>query len=204
MTYTKLKEARHLGHLELVKAFLRAFRRAGLPLVHSGGFHPKPRISFTGALPVGTESLHETAVIRVVGSPPPNAVKQELNRRLPAGLTVTVVEPVRPGSKSLCVEESHYRVSVPGSVLKKETVAAFMQSDHFHVVKIDKKGHHKIDIRAIVNVMKLVSSSEVDLRIAHNAGPMFKPAEIVARVFDLSLSSTEGLRVLKTGQILKS
>jgi hypothetical protein len=89
-------------------------------------------------------------------------------------------------------------------VLKKETVAAFMQSDHFHVVKIDKKGHHKIDIRAIVNVMKLVSSSEVDLRIAHNAGPMFKPAEIVARVFDLSLSSTEGLRVLKTGQILKS
>ncbi|MFO8089628.1 MAG: TIGR03960 family B12-binding radical SAM protein [Desulfatiglandaceae bacterium] len=203
VTYTKLDEARHLGHLELVKAFLRAFRRAGLPLVHSGGFHPKPRISFAGALPVGTESLHETAVIRAAGSPSPDAVREKLNRRLPVGLAVTLIEPVRAGSKSLRIEESRYRVTVPGKVLKKEAAAKFMQSDHFHVVKIDKKGQHKVDIRAIVKMMELISSCEVDLKIAHNAGPMFKPAEIVARVFDLSRSSTEGLRVLKTGQTLK-
>jgi radical SAM family uncharacterized protein/radical SAM-linked protein len=203
VTYTKLNEARHLGHLELVKAFLRAFRRAGIPLVHSGGFHPKPRISFTGALPVGTESLHETALVRVVGALSPDALGEKINRQLPVGLAVTMVEPLVPGSKSLSLEESRYRVTVPGEVLKKEAVADFMQSDHFHVVKIDKKGHHNVDIRAIVKMMELVSSGEVDLKIAHNAGPMSKPAEIVARVFDLSLSSTEGFRVLKTGQILK-
>jgi radical SAM family uncharacterized protein/radical SAM-linked protein len=203
VTYTKLEESRHLGHLELVKAFLRAFRRAGLPLVHSGGFHPKPRISFAGALPVGTESLHETAMIRVAGAPPPDTIREKLNRRLPVGLGVTMVETMPPGSRSLRIEESRYRVTVPGEVVKKEVAAKFMHSDHFHVVKIDKKGQHKIDIRAIVKMMELVSSCEVDLRIAHNAGPMFKPAEIVARVFDLSLSSTEGLRVLKTGQTLK-
>jgi len=204
MTYTKLNEARHLGHLELVKAFLRAFRRAGLPLVHSGGFHPKPRISFGGALPVGTESLHETAVIRILGSLPLNLIREKLNRQLPFGLVVTTVEPMRHGSRSPRIEESRYRVTVPGQVLKEEAVAAFIRSDHFHVVKIDKKGQHEVDIRAIVKMMELVSSHEVDLKIAHDAGPMFKPAEIVARVFDLSLSSTEGLGVLKTGQILKS
>ncbi|HDR15463.1 MAG TPA: TIGR03960 family B12-binding radical SAM protein, partial [Desulfobacteraceae bacterium] len=203
LTYTKLNEARHLGHLELVKAFLRAFRRAGLPLVHSGGFHPKPRISFAGALPVGTESVHETAVIRVAGSPPVDTVREKINSRLPAGITVTMVETMHTGSKSVHLEESRYRVTVPGKVLEKRAMEEFIQADHFHVVKIDKKGQHNVDMRAIVKTMTLVSSSEVDIRIAHNAGPMLKPAEIIARVFDLNLSSTEGLGVLKTGQILK-
>ncbi len=202
LTYTKLNRARHLGHLELVKAFLRAFRRAGIRLVHSGGFHPKPKISFSAALPVGTESLDETVLVRVEGSGPPDSVKEKLNPSLPAGIAVTMVEEMRPGTKSLQIEESRYSISVPGEVLDGWKVNEFNRSQHFHVVKVDKKGQHNIDIRPVVKAMDLVSTSEVELRIDHNAGPLLKPAEIVARVFDLSPSAMGGLRVLKTGQTL--
>jgi len=57
--FIKIEEARFLGHLEMVDVFVRAARRAGIPMQFSEGFHPLPRISFTNPLPVGTESLTE-------------------------------------------------------------------------------------------------------------------------------------------------
>ena len=60
LTYSKLNGARWLSHLELVSAIYRSLRRSGLPLTFSSGFHPLPRVSFHGALPVGMESLGES------------------------------------------------------------------------------------------------------------------------------------------------
>ena len=42
-------------HLETMTALLRTFRRAKLGIPHSQGFHPKPKVSFGPACPVGTE-----------------------------------------------------------------------------------------------------------------------------------------------------
>ncbi|MCJ7687309.1 MAG: TIGR03960 family B12-binding radical SAM protein, partial [Desulfobacteraceae bacterium] len=55
LTYRKLGRGKHLGHLELAKVLIRAFRRAGLKLAYSRGYHPMPKVSFFAALPVGTE-----------------------------------------------------------------------------------------------------------------------------------------------------
>lgn len=142
-------------------------------------------------------------MIRVAGAPPPEAVKDGLNSRLPAGVRVTVVEALRAGAKSPQVKESRFRITVPAMVLENGQVDAFIGAEHFHVVKTDKKGQHKIDIRALVKTMDLVAPDEMDITIAHIAGPTLKPAEIVARAFNLDPAVTEGLRVLKTGQTLK-
>ena len=66
LTFTKMGSTRHLSHLELGRVLNRAFRRAGLKLAYSQGFHPMPKVSFFSALPVGTESMGELAEIELI------------------------------------------------------------------------------------------------------------------------------------------
>ena len=47
---------RYTGHLDLHRAWERTFRRAGLPLAYSQGFHPQPKLNLACALPLGFTS----------------------------------------------------------------------------------------------------------------------------------------------------
>ena len=87
LTYAKLEEARWLGHLEMVASFYRSLRRSGLPLSFTEGFHPLPRVSFHGALPVGVETLAETLDVELAASDRGPLV-DTLNRVLPPGLKI--------------------------------------------------------------------------------------------------------------------
>ena len=57
--FCKQGDLRWIGHRDLATALARWFRRAGLALGMSEGFHPKPRMSFPSALAVGIEGLDE-------------------------------------------------------------------------------------------------------------------------------------------------
>ena len=63
MAFKKMGPARFLGHLEMVKIFIRSLRRARVPLKYSKGFHPMPRISFGDTLPMGMQSEEEQMVL---------------------------------------------------------------------------------------------------------------------------------------------
>lgn len=49
--------ARFLSHLEVLSAWVRALRRAKVPLAYSQGFHPHAAVAFSSAAPFGEESL---------------------------------------------------------------------------------------------------------------------------------------------------
>jgi radical SAM family uncharacterized protein/radical SAM-linked protein len=59
LRYAKLGRATYLGHLDLVRHLPRIFRRAGLEVYYSLGFHPKPELTFGPALGLGIPSLGE-------------------------------------------------------------------------------------------------------------------------------------------------
>jgi radical SAM-linked protein len=78
LRYTKLGRVAFLGHLDLVRHLPRIFRRAGVELRYSIGFHPKPDLSFGPALGLGIPSLGELLDVKLA-EPVPAA---ELVRRL--------------------------------------------------------------------------------------------------------------------------
>jgi radical SAM family uncharacterized protein/radical SAM-linked protein len=202
ITFTKMGHARYIGHLELLRTFIRAFRRTGLDLIYSKGFHPMPKIAFACALPVGTESMQETLDIDTVGTPG-TSFKESLNRQLPSGITVTSVEGVSFDKKKVRLKESHFLVSLKNGVrLQEEYLETFLKSQYFPIVKINKKGEHKINIRPLVKSMTLVSPNSIRLIIQHTSGPQSKPAEIVRGVFSLDDSSVSEMEILKTNQVL--
>jgi len=65
LRYTKLGRIAYLGHLDLVRHLPRIFRRAGVELLYSVGFHPHPELSYSPALGLGIPSLGEILDVKV-------------------------------------------------------------------------------------------------------------------------------------------
>lgn len=55
----KEKDLKYIGHLDLMRLFDRAFRRANIPIKYSEGFNPHAKFSLATALPLGVESQGE-------------------------------------------------------------------------------------------------------------------------------------------------
>jgi radical SAM-linked protein len=203
LTFTKVDRAMHLSHLEMVRVFLRAMKRAGIRLVYSKGFHPMPRLSFANALPVGVESLQETADVDIQRGSDDRNVAETINRHLPPGIRVTSVETVVPGKKSPRLVESHFIVTLDGAELKPEDLQRFLASSAFPVKKVTQKGEKVVNARDLVKSASLDSPNEVTLVVRHSTGPEIKPADIVKAIFALAEDRTPHMRILKIRQIVE-
>jgi len=92
---------------------LRACRRAQLPLKHTEGFSPHPKIVFAAALPVGVASYRELVEIWLVKPVKEESVKVLLNNKLPSALfKVSRCQAVASKEPSLTkqVKEAEYQI----------------------------------------------------------------------------------------------
>jgi len=86
--FCKKGDLKYISHLDIVRLFQRAIRRAGLPVSLSEGFTPHYKISFDKALKLGVESEGEAAAFTVSGSIDPEEFKNRINEKLPEGIRV--------------------------------------------------------------------------------------------------------------------
>jgi radical SAM-linked protein len=105
---------KYLSHLDLARAWERAFRRAGLPLAYSQGFNPRPRFQVAAALPVGVSGSAEMLDVWLDEGMEPNKVLQRLRPLLPAGLKANTVSAVdlRAPSLQSQMRAADYRVTI--------------------------------------------------------------------------------------------
>jgi radical SAM family uncharacterized protein/radical SAM-linked protein len=201
--FSKTGNARFLSHLELVKVFTRAFRRARLKLAYSKGYHPMPKVSFANALPVGTESMHETLELDLLEKSEPAILQERMNRQLPDGLRVSTVELRGVHEKKAKLVESHFRITFNGTPVNKSYIERFLNTDYFPIEKKGKKGTRKINARDLVDSMKFIPPNAVEMIIRHKAGPHLRPEEILKNIFSFSDEEARSMSILKTGQKLE-
>lgn len=67
LLFEKKGNAIWISHLDLMRLFQRAFKRAGLPLTHTQGFNPRPSVSIALPLSVGVESQCELLDFELYG-----------------------------------------------------------------------------------------------------------------------------------------
>lgn len=89
MLFEKTGTSVWISHLDLMRVFQRAFRRAGLLLRHSQGFTPRAIVSIALPLSVGMESRCELLDFELEDGTVPTA--EQLNAVLPAGIRVLEV-----------------------------------------------------------------------------------------------------------------
>ena len=90
--FEKTGTAVYISHLDLMRLFQRAFKRAGLPLTHSKGFNPRPSVSIALPLSLGVSSRCELLDFDLEGEKIPNEeILEKLNACLVEGVRVLKV-----------------------------------------------------------------------------------------------------------------
>ncbi len=86
--FTKKGLMKYISHLDLMRLFVRAFRRAELSLKMTEGFSPHPRFSIKRALKLGLESDNEEALVVLRESMNIETFKAKLELQLPEGIKI--------------------------------------------------------------------------------------------------------------------
>ena len=199
LTFAKTGGGRFWGHLEMVNIFIRALRRSGITVKFSEGFHPKPKMAFSDALPIGLESLCETMLLTVSDNIRPDELVAKLNRELPDGLRATDCLPHRQteGNTDKAVI---YRVTLHQGTFDAEAVERFKAADNVWIERTNRKGKlKKIDLKAMVQHIQCVTSDTLELVVHHRPDALLRPDVILQKVFALSSEAIRQARVIKLG-----
>lgn len=192
--FSKEGRLRFLGHLDLMKLLMRALRRAGIPLVYSQGFNPKPKVSFGPALPVGLFSEGEYFDFECYRRLDPDRAVAEIDGALPPGIRVLAVREVRRGIAALSevVSASRYRVHDGGAGIAPRAVERFRSPEPL-VVQREKKGKTTtFDVRSEVLDLESIDGGSMRMTLAvRTGGASIKPTEVLA-----ALAGPEASRLL--------
>ncbi|MGV1099407.1 TIGR03960 family B12-binding radical SAM protein [Thiovibrio sp. JS02] len=198
LNYSRLDNARLLSHLELLQVFFRAFRRARVPLNFSKGFNPTPKVSFSPALPLGTESLAEFVIIEL-SEPLADLAgfAAEINRQLPDGLRVNTV--LLAGKEHVGQVATTYRIGLAAMPGKGE-IAKVLARETLPAVVVRKGREREIDLRPLLAGLGQSADGQLELVMLSAPGqPGVKPLEMVAALFALPAAMLISSRVLKVG-----
>lgn len=86
--FSKKGILKYISHLDLMRLFMRAMRRADLPLKITEGFNPHPKFSIKRALKLGLESDNEEATVVLKELINAQDFKERLQEQLPEGISI--------------------------------------------------------------------------------------------------------------------
>lgn len=162
--FEKTGNAVWISHLDLMRMFQRAFKRAGLPLTHTQGFNPRPSVSIALPLSVGIESRCELLDFDLEGQKVDNEeIQHRLNENLVSGVKILSVYDDFSKIKNLafldCVLTLEYDNGIPASCVEK--IKELFSREEVIVEKRTKNGPKP------ENIIPLIRSLEVSAEDDH-------------------------------------
>ncbi|HLJ54105.1 MAG TPA: TIGR03936 family radical SAM-associated protein [Chthonomonadaceae bacterium] len=216
-TFQKTETVRYLGHLDILRTFERAIRRAALPIAFSAGFNPRERIAFASALSTGVTGAAEPAIIELTEPVPTDQIERRLNEALPPAIRVGDCEEIADsGSRDLlnAYVRAEYDAlcECPPDTESGRIAAAICEllaQPALPIVR-EREGRSKpIDLRPLLFHLALSPErpdpNRVNLRmiVAIGESGNARPAEIVAALGELipgiSLRRAHRVRLLTAG-----
>ncbi|NLB73852.1 MAG: DUF2344 domain-containing protein [Firmicutes bacterium] len=159
---TKTGAAKYMSHLDFLRTIERSVRRAELPVALSGGFNPRPRMSFSPALPVGVSSNSEFADIMLREAVDANEASLRLNESLPQGMRVTSSSMLPPNIPALSaiIQAASYRLELHGKAEVRldcvlTAIETILERDSIIIERVTPKGTRRVDLRPLIYEMRV-------------------------------------------------
>ena len=186
--FRKYGVMRFIGHLDVMRYFQKAMRRAHIPIAFTGGYSPHMIMSFAAPLGVGVTSEGEYFDLELKTPMPSKEAVERLNQVMVEGMEVLSVREVPEGKKGKAmslVAAADYLVSFregmePGKDWK-EKVPAFMEQQEIRILKKTKKNEKEVDIKPYIYEMEIRGES-IFLKLAAGSVKNTKP-ELVMEAF---------------------
>jgi radical SAM-linked protein len=173
LRYAKLGRTIYLGHLDLIRHLPRIFRRAGVELHYSEGFHPKPELSFGPALGLGTPSLGEILDVKISEELEPTSLVERLNEVTLEGISFLGAARLYEGDRNLgrVLTMAEYVAVLPEPTDVDRAVARFASGEPLSLLRAGSSEHGRpklgrtVDVRkTVVRVARVGAALGVELR----------------------------------------
>jgi radical SAM-linked protein len=188
LKFGRSHELKFISHLDLMRLWERAIRRAGLPLAYSEGFTPHPRISLAAPLSLGVTSEAELMDIYFTRWISPQNMVNAINQQLPQGVKVLEAWPVGLNVASLQsqIRFVEYKVEVEVeeaildvvSVIKSMLLANEIPWEHER-----DTGIRHYDLRALIDDVWLIehtnSACSLGMRLRCDSKGTGRPEQVI-------------------------
>ena len=188
LTFTKGEGVKYISHLDLMRVFERAMRRADLPLDYSLGFNPRPKLSIAAPAAVGLTAEAELMDINLTRPVGMDDLARSLNNSLPAAIRILAVGPLdlaAPSFQSL-VTAAEYRVTVYASESREEItnrISEMMAQEQIIRTRQRKDGVKEYDLRPLVRGVEVegceAGKSYLKMDLANGPQGSGRPEEVV-------------------------
>ena len=186
--FEKTGNAVWISHLDLMRLFQRAFKRAGLLLTHTQGFNPRPSVSIALPMSVGLESRCELLDFDLEGEKVSNEeILRLLNENLVSGVKILSVYDDGSKIKNLayldCILSLEYDAGIPENAA--ETLTAFFAREEIIVEKRTKNGPKPENIIPLIRSIRMETQDDHTLQIHTRVccqNPALNPMQLHAAI----------------------
>ncbi|MBI4329183.1 MAG: DUF2344 domain-containing protein [Chloroflexi bacterium] len=187
--FAKGDEVKHISHLDLMRAWHRALRRANIPLGYSAGYTARPRLSLASPLSVGFTGAAELLDVYLRRRMAPFTFLRTIAAQLPKGLEARTAEEVPlslPSLQSL-VRAADYAIA--GETEKpqadlEEAIAALLARSHLPWEHEREGETRRYDLRSLVLDLRLIGCVEgkfaLALRLRAGSEGTGRPEQVLA------------------------
>jgi radical SAM-linked protein len=205
--FSRGAELRFITHLDLMRFWERALRRAEIDVAYSEGFSPHPQISLAAPLPVGVTSRGELMDVFLASQTSTEALEETLSRQLPPGLSIISVTeiPLALPSIQSQLRAAEYEVAVQDDVdmgLLRSAVADLLAKTELPWIQKREKETKRYDLRPLILGLWLRDWSGehlLEMRLRADNEATGRPDQVIA-----ALNLPEGLLVERTRLLLSA
>jgi len=187
-TYSKGEALKYISHLDLARAWERAFRRARLPVAYSQGFNPHPRFQMAAALPVGVTGTSELIDVWLTQPMSCAEALTRLQPALPRDLEISHAEEVdlRAPALQALMRAADYRAVVhtgePPEAVESRT-RALMACPSIPRRRMQKGDWQTYDLRPLIQAVGVAKAGEgillLDMRLEASPQGAGRPEEVL-------------------------
>lgn len=176
--FAKYGTMKFIGHLDMMRFFQKAVRRADIDIKYSEGFSPHQIMSFAAPLGVGVESVGEYLDIEVLSMTDVNEMKEALNRVMVEGVHILSVTVLSDNAKNAMASvaaasyQLHLKEGSFGVPDLAAAVDAFYAQERIPYTKETKKSVLEMDLKQGIYEM-YAGDTPVLTKIMSAAAAMF-------------------------------
>ena len=182
--FAKYGVMKFIGHLDMMRFFQKAIRRADIDVRYSEGFSPHQIMSFAAPLGVGIESFGEYLDIEVLSMDSPEAIQQALNAVMVEGveiLSVTVL-PDQAKNAMASVAAASYRLTMKEGAFPIDDLAeklqAFYDQETIPYTKETKKSVIELDLKQGIYALGVNEEGAIYMLVNASSSGNIKPTMI--------------------------
>lgn len=188
--FAKRGEMRFIGHLDIMRYFQKAMRRANVAIAYSEGFSPHQKMSFAAPLGVGLTSEGEYLDIEAYASGSSKEMIAALNQVMAEGMEVLSWKllPEQAKNAMALVAAADYRLTFREGYAPKDHTAffngflQFLCSESIWIVKKTKKGERKLDLKPLIYHAAVEEEGSIFLQVCTGSNDNIKP-ELVLQTY---------------------